>query len=152
MRRAVVIVVAVVLVLLVAGGSFYGGMAYERSRQSSLQARFFAERGFPAGGSLPQGTPAAPGMFGGGQLPAGMGRAANGTIKSVDGSTLLLSTAQDVTTVLLEDDTQILRTVAGTPGDLKQGLRVMVTGERDQDGVLHAATIQILPDQQASTP
>ncbi|MEW6567457.1 MAG: hypothetical protein AB1449_04690 [Chloroflexota bacterium] len=145
MRKPAVIFAAVGVVLVVAGGSFYGGIAFGRTRQANVQAQFLAERGFPQGGEfgsgpVPFATPAAPGQAG--------GRGANGTIKSFDGNTVLLSTAQDVTTVLLDSDTIILRQVAGTREDLQPGVRITVLGERDENEAVRATTIQILSEGQ----
>src|SRR3990170_3012004 len=58
MRRLSIVLGAVLVVLLVAGGSFYGGMAFQRTRQANVQEQFFAQRGFAPGGQLPlSGTP-----------------------------------------------------------------------------------------------
>jgi len=141
MRKVAFIVGGAVIILIVAGGAFYGGMMYERSQQASIRSRFFAERG-----GLPGGTP----QPGAGNVPqgqAGFGRGASGTVKSIQGDTLLLSTAQDVTTVILNDQTGIRKTVAGQIADLQPGQRVVVTGDRAQDGTITATSIQILPVQ-----
>ena len=92
-------------------------------------------------------------MLPGGELPAegqvfsvrgGMGGGLMGTVKSLDGNTLTLSTAEDVTTVTLSDATTVRMTVTGDLSDLAEGTRVMVTGETDKDGSLTATQIQIL--------
>jgi hypothetical protein len=150
MRKLAVVLGAVLVVLLVGGGSFYGGMVFEHSRQTNLQAQFFAGRGFSESGQLPfAGTP--PAGFG---LPGnpnaagqgGLGRGASGTVESLEGDTLTLSTAQDQTTVLLTDQTVINRFVAVERGDLQPGAQVTVLGERDDSGRITATTIQILSD------
>jgi len=151
MRRLSIVLGAVLVVLLVAGGSFYGGMAFQRTRQANVQEQFFAQRGFAPGGQFPlSGTPEGGfGQFGfpnatGG--PGGLGRGANGTVESLDGDTLTLSTPQDITTVLLTDATVIHRVVRGSRSDLKPGDTITVIGERDESGALTAATIQILSE------
>ncbi|MCJ7543799.1 MAG: DUF5666 domain-containing protein [Phycisphaerae bacterium] len=151
MRRLAVVLGAVLVVLLVGGGSFYGGMVFERSRQTNLQAQFFAGRGFSEGGQIPLGgiPPEGFGQFTGPNESGGqgvIGRGANGTIESLEGDTLTLSTAQDQTTVLLTDQTVINRFVAGERGDLQPGAQVTVLGERDDSGRITATTIQILSD------
>lgn len=153
MRKFSVILGAVFLVLLVAGGAFYGGMTYERSRRANLQARFFAERGSSPGGEqgfmAPFG-PQEPGEPGGPNVEPGrgfFGRGATGTVKSIEGDTLLLSTPQDVTTVILTDETVISRFVVGERNDLQPGQHLVVVGERDDDGKITARSIQILAEQ-----
>jgi hypothetical protein len=151
MRRLLIVLGAVLVVLLVAGGSFYGGMAFQRSRQASVQEQFFAQRGFGPGGQAPlSGTPE--GGFGsfafgnGAGGAGGEGRGASGSIESLDGNTLTLSTPQGNTTVLLTDQTVINQVVRGSPSDLQTGERITAIGERDASGTLTATTIQILPE------
>jgi hypothetical protein len=150
MRKLAVVLGAVLVVLLVGGGSFYGGMVFERSRQTNLQAQFFGGRGFSESGQiLLVGTP--PAGFGQPGNPnaadqGGPGRGASGTVESLEGDTLTLSTAQDQVTVLLTDQTVINRFVAGERADLQPGAQVTVLGERDDSGKITATTIQILSD------
>lgn len=66
-------------------------------------------------------------------------------MKALQGDTLTLSTAQDVTSVKLSEDTVIQKTVTGSLEDLQTGVRVMVAGERNDDGSIDAAQITILP-------
>jgi len=141
MRKTLTIIGGVLLLLLVGGGAFYGGMSYERSQVANTQAAFFAERG-----GRPEG-------FGGagvsGTVPAqgGAGRGVFGKVKSIKEDTLLLSTAQDVTTVILTDQTTITRFVAGQREDLQPGQQVTVIGESGEDGVVTATSIQILAEE-----
>lgn len=150
MRKIALVVGAILVVLLVAGGSFYGGMTYERTRQTNLQAQFFAERGFPQGGQMilggdfpegsgPSGTPNAP------QGQGFVGRGADGTIESLEGDTLQLNTGQGTTTVLFTDQTVISRFVTGERSDLQPGERILVVGERDDSGNVIATSIQLMP-------
>ncbi len=147
MRRWLIVLVSVVVALGIAAGSFFGGMAYERSRQSNLQARFFGERGIAPGG-FPMATPGAFAEGGGNAPNSPFGRGASGTIKSLEGDTLLLSTAEDVKTVVLSDDTVILHMVSGERGLLQPGVRILVSGERDESGAIHASSIQVLVEEQ----
>ncbi len=152
-KKVWTIISGVALVLLVGSGAFYGGMVFERSREANVQAAFFAQRS----GGL--------GRFGGGDhqsgsgdfmqwgdhagdqnaIPGqgGFGRGAAGTVKSIEGDTLLLSTPQDVTTVILTEQTTIIRFVAGERDDLQSNQRVTVIGQRSESGEVTATTIQI---------
>jgi hypothetical protein len=149
MSKWMLVVGAVVVVMLVGAGAFYGGMTYQRSRQANLQEQFFAERGGMPGGVLP--SDGVGGGFAGGQFPSGnvpgMGRGAAGTVSSLEGETLLLTTNQETTTVLLTDATVVQRLVTGHRADLQPGQTVTVMGERDDQERLTAITIQILADQ-----
>ena len=74
-----------------------------------------------------------------------------GEVKSIEGNVLTVSTAQDVTTVNLSDTTQIVKSVEGTTSDLQPGVRVMVTGEQDNDGNITASQITILNNDSSTT-
>ena len=148
MKKGLWILGAVILVAALAGGGFYAGMQYQQSLADQAQANFIQMRG-EGGGAFPGGGQ----MLPGGELPAegqvfsvrgGMGGGLMGTVKSLDGETLTLSTAEDVTTVTLSDATTVRMTVTGDLSDLAEGARVMVTGETDKDGSLTATQIQIL--------
>ncbi len=156
MGKGLTIVGGVVLVLVVGGGAFYGGIIFERSRESDVQGRFFAERGgFPGDfGGFGQGGPGGfqqsgdhddeQGAF---QGRTGFSRGAAGTVKSIEGDILLLSTAQDVTTVILTDQTVISLFVDGELEDLTAEQRVTVVGQRNDEGDIVAEIIQILSEQ-----
>ena len=131
------------LAALVGGGAFFGGMAFERTRAQNAQAAFFAARGGrPAGndGGFPRNGAGFPGGAGGGVI---------GTVKSVEGDTLTVSTAQDVTAVVLTETTTISKQVPGDRSDLQPGWQVTVRGERDSKGVVTAVTIQVLGEARA---
>ncbi len=53
-----------------------------------------------------------------------------GQVKSVDGATIQLSTAQDVLTVVTDDQTQIQKMGAGALSDVTVGERITVQGTR----------------------
>ncbi len=67
-----------------------------------------------------------------------------GQVKSLDGTTLSLSTARDVTTVLLNDSTVVQQSTTAAVSDLQAGQQVLVTGSRDSSGKLTASQILIL--------
>jgi hypothetical protein len=146
MKTALMIIGGILLLGLVAAGSFWGGMAYQSSRVNSARANFEAARGqidqagfpgdlaFSPQGGLPGDQ--ATGFFG--------GRGTTGQVKTIEGDTMTVSTAQDVTTVYLSDKTQIEKSVAGAITDLQPGTRVQVTGEQDSNGTISATRITIL--------
>ncbi len=141
MKRGIWIGGSIVIALILMGASFYGGTLYQKNQQSSAQARFLASRGingtFTGGGFRAEGTPGANGFrgFGGGET---------GQVKSINGNTISLSTAQNVSNVTLSDSTVILKSDPGTLADLKVGDRVLITGQRDSSGNMTASQITIL--------
>jgi Domain of unknown function (DUF5666) len=147
MKNVLIIIGAIVLAIVIAGGSFYGGMAYQRNQEAQVRASFFASRGGNGGqfqgGQFSGGTPSA----NGGQRQGGFGFGGGtvGQVKSIDGSVLMLSTAQNVTTVNLTPTTRIEKYTSGSTSDLQPGERVTVSGERDSNGNITATQIMIIP-------
>lgn len=141
-KKVLLIIGSIVIVLAAAGGAFYGGMLYERQQAANLRAAFFADRGGGAGGG--NGGGGGGFSFGDGNGAGnGAGRGAVGQIKSIDGDTITLSTAQSEVKVTLNDATLIQKTVAGGRTDLQVGERIVVRGERDSAGNVTATDIQI---------
>lgn len=100
----------------------------------------------PRAGTYPQGNGSGsgfPGNF--------AGRGTFGTLKSLNGDTLTLTTVQgnDVT-VNINDATAIQKTVSGTLSDLQPGQFVNVTGPQGADGNIAAGMISIQPARQSS--
>lgn len=148
MRRWAIVLVAVLVVIAVAGGSFYGGMAFQRSQQASARQQFFADRGFSPGGLAPlSGAPEGGfGMTGNPNLPGGAGspaRGSGGIVESLEGDTLRLRGAEGEITVRLTDETLITVMAAGGRSDVQPGAQVAVAGEPDANGVITAVAIQI---------
>jgi flagellar basal body-associated protein FliL len=143
------ILLAAVVVVAAAGAS--GVYAYNMGKQEGMKAGLTARNEFlaaRAGGAANSGGPAgAAAMPGANNRAAGQGAQAGnftaGQVKSVNGNELEISTATTVTKVKLTDKTQIEKTVAGTPADLKVGDRVVVQGAKAADGSLEASMVQL---------
>jgi hypothetical protein len=94
-----------------------------------------------------QGRGGGGGAAGGG----GNGRAGGGlqgTIQSIDGNTLTLSTRAGTVKVMLSDKTQITKADPGQQSDLAQGLQVLVRPDltaSSSDGSVSAASIETRP-------
>ena len=144
MKKILIIVGAVVLAVALAAGSFYGGMAYQRNQADQVRANFLRSRGFDpnAAGNNANGQ-ARRGFFGGGLT---------GQVKSVDGNSLTVSTAQNVATVNLSSTTQIEKADPGALTDLQPGEQVLVTGQLDASGNITATQVLILGNQPAGAP
>jgi preprotein translocase subunit YajC len=160
MKKNILIIVGViVLVSLVVAGGFWGGMTYQSNQNTQAQARFFEQRGgVPPDGQITEGQFPGElqfqGLNPGDMIPIqGFQRGGiMGQVKSIDGNVLTLSTAQDVTTVNLTDAIIILKSVEGSIGDLQSGVRVMVSGEKDDNGDFTASQITILNDESLAAP
>ena len=154
MKKILIIVGAVVVALLIAGGSFYGGMAYQNRQIAQTRANFFRQRGQGGAGQFPNDSQPGGGfgVFGYGNRGAngqgGTGGFARGgtvgQVKSLNGNTLQVSTAQNVTTVNLSNTTRIEKYQAAQTSELQPGVQVLVTGERDANGNINATQILIM--------
>ncbi len=145
MKKNMLIIVGGILLLALAGaGGFWGGMAYQDNQDNQAQARFFEQRGgqIPEGMQAPDGSQFQGGFRGGGTM---------GEVKSIEGNTLTLSTAENVTIVTLSENTKIVKSVEGTADDLQAGMRVTVTGETDKDGNINASQITIVNEDLSTT-
>jgi hypothetical protein len=136
-KRIGLIIGMIIVVVAVGAGAFYGGTVYAATQVNNTRTAFFNGRGGNGGG----------GGYGGNGGPGGGGRGGGviGTIKSVNGNTMLVSTAQNVTTVTLTGSTTIAKTVNGTTADLQPGQNVTVRGQADSSGNVTATTIQLVP-------
>ena len=133
-RRLIYIMGIVVALVAVGVGSFYGGTVYAAQRAASTRAAFLNGRGGAGGG----GT-------GGANGGGGFGGGVAGTIKSINGNTVEISTAQNVTTVTLSPSTNVMQTVTAAATDLQVGQQVTVRGQRDSAGNVAATSIQVVP-------
>jgi hypothetical protein len=129
------IILSIFTGLVIAGGSFYGGIAYEKTKAApqSAQGRF---------GQLPGGQ--------NGQRGMRTGTSSNfitGTILNKDASTLTiqLRDASSSKIVLYSSATPIMKTASGTPSNLTPNESVTVTGTQNADGSMSASFIQIRP-------
>jgi hypothetical protein len=80
------------------------------------------------------------------------GRGTTGVVKTIDGDVITISTAQDVTTINLTEDIRIEKYVSAAITDLQPGVRVMVTGQPDDDGNITASQIQIVNNGTSGIP
>ena len=139
MKKIIWILVGIVLVAAAGFGGFEEGKAYQSNQANQIRNQFLQSRGLNPNAFSGQngGAP-----NGGGR--GGFGGGVTGNIKDIQGSTLDLSTATDVTTVNLSTSTQIEKTIPATSADLKAGVRLIVRGSRNADGSLAADQIQIV--------
>lgn len=123
--------VGVLLLLLVAAGAFYGGMRFQRMRVSNTRAIFFANRGGAGNADI-----------GDGAVNVGR-RSSMGRIESIKGNIITVLSQQEQFMVTVTDATKYQKLVEGKLDDLQVGGNIIVLGERDANGRLTAANIQL---------
>ncbi len=139
------VALAVVLIVGAGVGGYFYGVEQGKAQATSVRERFIAERF----GTAQPNAQTAPGPFFGGQGATGrtgMGaRGATGTVKEIQGNTLLVSTAERELKVQITADTRITLTTQGSVSDLKVGDRIIIGGQTQGD-TLTATQIQVIPD------
>lgn len=145
MKRFLVISGITILIGLAAAAGFWGGIQYQTSQAEQVRTDFFNARGQIDNGQLTNQMP----MSGENQRPdrlppSGFGSGTSGIIKTIEGNTLTISTAQDVTTVKLSDNLKISKSQTGTMDDLQTGVRINIIGQSDSDGTILANEITIM--------
>jgi hypothetical protein len=128
---------ALTLGLVLAIG-LWGGAELQASQNSTAPAA----AALPAGGAGRGGGGA--GNAGGGG--AGAGGGLSGTVASVQGSTIQLTTSNGSTvTITLLPSTSITRTAAAAPTDITGGETITVRGQTGADGTTTAQSVAIVP-------
>ena len=69
----------------------------------------------------------------------------SGTIEAIDGNAITVNTAQGSLKATIGDETTIQMFTEGAVGDLLQGTRVTVVGQRSEDGSVQARSVIIIP-------
>lgn len=166
MNKSFLILLVMVVILGAAlGGSFVGGVVYGRSQAAADTLPPGLDGAFAGGAEsvdIPAG--AAPGPGGGGfdALPGadggfpegattgglGGGRGGlTGTVASVEGNSLSLTTPQGDTLVTLNDDTGLSQIAPADRAELTAGVTVRIGGRPNADGsIFQARSILIIPE------
>lgn len=139
------------IILVVGAGAFYGGY---KTAQSKNPAKSFA-----GGQMLMGGRQTGNNRFGSGN------NFINGSVIAKDNTTLTIqmrqmpgmasSSGSGSKIVILSPNTQIFKSVQGTPDDVTIGENVTITGTENSSGALTAQSIQIrqnLPDNGNTAP
>ena len=74
------------------------------------------------------------------------GRGVGGAIESIEGNTLIVTTPRGPVTVTTGGDTTVRKIVDGSLEDLEQGAQIRVTGQRDEEGIVKATSITLIPE------
>jgi preprotein translocase subunit YajC len=139
MKKWMWALVAVVVLAAVGGGAFYAGMQVGKNQAQQQMAQFARQRfaAMQQGGQVP-GTPGAPQ----GARAFGAGGGLAGTVKAIQGDSLVLATDQGDVQVRVTESTLIRKTMNVTLKDLEEGEQVVVSGTRAEDGTVTARAIQ----------
>ncbi|MDP3990958.1 MAG: hypothetical protein Q8P63_01545 [Candidatus Nealsonbacteria bacterium] len=143
MKKIIPIIVALIVV---AGGSFYGGLSYQKSKNSpgNFSRQNFQNLSEEERQQLFQGNV-------GGAIQRGVGRGAgagflNGEVIAKDSQSLTLKMMDGSSKIIFfSDSTQISKTAEGTVNDVEIGKEIMVTGQQNSDGSYTAQAIQLSP-------
>ncbi len=129
----------VVLVVIAAVGGYMVGHRAGVQQANAARATFMAQRfgGSPIANTLGQGNPA------GGVRQGAMG--ANGTVKSIEGNTIVVTTRTGDVKVKLGQGTTVQKLAPGSVQDIQPGVRIAVTGDTDSGGTVSARSVQLLP-------
>lgn len=157
MRTLLYSLIALVLLGIGSVGGYFYGMTIGETRATDIRTRFLTDRGVAgqaatggngATGGTGQTASGAQGGAGGAfaQLGGG-GQGTFGSVKSVEGNVIEVSTAQAVVKVTIPEGARIQETVQQqvTLADLKPGMNVVVQGDRDAQGNVTARTINLVP-------
>jgi len=146
MKRGLMVLIAVVVLAAVGGGAYYYGTTVGEKRVLANPQLVFQQLGAGQGGRFqgqlpggvaPSGTPQA-----GGRGTVLQGGGLIGTIKQIDGNTLVISTDDGDVRVQTSDTTLIEKTMSVNVEDLELDERVIVSGTKNEDGSYTARSIQ----------
>jgi len=125
----------IVIALILIGASFYGGVVYGKNTVSARGQ--FTNSQFTGNVNGARGTGMRGNTNGGFTSGEIISKDAMGvTIKTQDGSTKI---------VLIATSTQVMKSSAGSLGDLTTGINVTITGIANSDGSITAQNVQIRP-------
>ena len=64
----------------------------------------------------------------------------------MEGNTLTVATPRGPVTVTPGEDTAVRKIVDGSLEDLEKGAQIRVTGQRDEEGIVKATSITLIPE------
>lgn len=119
------------------GVAFTSGLAWGRNSAPEAVVTVASAAGGGAG-TRAAGT----GGQGGGAANGAAAGQVTGTVASVSGDTMTVTTTDGSVTVKLSSSTAVRKTVDVTAGDLATGQQVVVLGQRQSDGSVSATSVQ----------
>ncbi len=128
----------VVLAIVAGVGGFVVGMGVGSRRAANVRRQFLAERTGGSGGF---------GLWLGNAPDGGQGNAGPavmGTVKSVNGDTVTVTTRNGDVEVRVGSDTTVRKMGEGTIADIQPGQRITVMGD-SANGTVTARSVQVVP-------
>jgi len=98
-----------------------------------------------AGAAGAAGTQRAQGGSAAGGITALLGGAVTGRVTAVSGGSVTIETAQGAQKVNLSATTTVNRVSTGTSDDIKEGVSILVSGTKKDDGSFDATSVSQLP-------
>ena len=102
------------------------------------------QNGFGRGAGGLGGGQAGPGGQGG--LDLGAARPLVGSVTTADAGGFTLETQQGPLPISVDEETRIIETQQGAASDLRTGMRVTVVGQADEEGVINALAVNVIPE------
>jgi len=138
MKRGVIVGLIVVAILAVGGAAFWGGMKVGQNQVLKNPTAFF--RTVRGQGGFAPGEGGTGRQFQGGATVAGGN--VTGTVESIDGTTIKVTTQNATVVVQTTDTTLIQKTATVKVSDLQVGEEVVVSGTQNSDGSYTARSIR----------
>jgi len=143
MKRIWKVLIGVAVVVAVGGGAFWGGTKFEESRILANPSLLFQQGLGRRDGQFPNAQ-----FLGGANVApqaaadARAGGGTMGTIESVEGNVVILTTQNGTVSVQTSDTTLVEKLMSVGVSDLTVGERVVVSGSANDDGSITARSIQ----------
>ncbi len=134
------------------GASAFQQPAAGQGFTSSFGKDQLGQPGLDMKGVTPGQPGAGQGAPGGGTFLLRPGQGTRGTIESIEGNILTLSTPQGPVKVVVGDGTIIQKSARGAIGELSAGMSVAVMGQRADNGTLQAEAVLVTPEGDAGPP
>jgi len=130
MKKEISLILAIIIVVVVGAGAFYGGAAFQRTKNVKARGNF------QIGNRMGQVK-----QNGQNQLTP-----INGEVISQDDKSVTVKLNNGSTrNIIISDSTTISKSENGAKFDIKDGDQVMVFGKANSDGSLTALNLQINP-------
>jgi hypothetical protein len=144
-KKFFTLVITVIVLAGVVGGVFWGGATVGKSHSTGSTTQFSAGMGqLPTGVNSSSMNPSgmSTNLSGFGSMGGGMGDGITGTVSSISGNVITLTTTNGSTVqVYASNSTRIQETATLNLSDITVGESITVVGSRSQSGSVNAISI-----------